>query len=476
MSFAILKNKNFCTALAVVFVTLTLAGCTQSSKSEFQQSRAEDSAAATSIAVEARSETKSAPVDILWVIDNSDSMATSQNKLKNGLESFANNYLTKSGTDIRLAVITTDTFIANTDWQKYRDAAIKDGKSPTQIRKGFVAKEGASGAFDWDENYAKLSSSALMSSKNSNLLSNFKSRVVVGTKGCYEEHGFDSVDQFINDNENGNSPNKLFRKGSQRVIIFISDEDDQSMGPNVGPEPRKLLYSGSYYTGINPKKADAILPAQFTINCPGDANERGKPITINTAMTLCMRPGTAESVASFKGRLDTFFRTLDGNPNGNPNYLVTAIVGKDPAAVTELRQKTQEMNSETHLTVITNEIGTRYLELVNQAGNGSFAMDIAANKYNTILDKIGLEIVNHSTVTQTVAKMTYKLDRAPDLHERVIVTVQSASGKTYVLAANQFHVAANQFTITDDSLKTVLQPGDRIRVQYQPSTQLPASN
>jgi hypothetical protein len=160
---------------------------------------------------------------------------------------------------------------------------------------------------------------------------------------------------------------------------------------------------------------------------------------------------------------------------GSPNYSITAIVGQDPKTIETLRRNTTEKNAETKLTVITNEIGTRYIDLVNEAGNGSFAMDIGASDYSPILKKIGLEIEKRSVVKKTSPQTTFILDRAPDTREKLVVTVQTAGGRVFVLADSQYHVAANKLVITDKSLISVLQPGDRISVQYQPATVLPAS-
>src|SRR5262245_6898423 len=51
-------------------------------------------------------------LDILWVVDNSGSMAGEQAKLRDGFVSFASRYMRPTW-DIRLAVITTDTYLAN---------------------------------------------------------------------------------------------------------------------------------------------------------------------------------------------------------------------------------------------------------------------------------------------------------------------------------------------------------------------------
>jgi hypothetical protein len=463
----------FLRAGSIAFGLTAAVGCTQTVPSQFKLLQANDAAQAATDVSETKVEKFTVPVDILWVIDNSASMLTSQTKLKNGLSAFARDYLTKPGTDIQLAVITTDTFVANPAWNDFLNTPNPTTKkTPLQIH---ASKSG--GARQWGPEYAKLKSSELMQTKRlgSGLVSKFKSLVSVGTAGIYEEHGFDSVEQFIADNELGSSPNKLFRKNSQRIIVFLSDENDQSLGENVIPDPRKLLYSGSYYTGKNTASADAILPPQFTISCgPGEEYVKGAEITASTAMTLCLRPNLAEPVAKFKARLDRFFQNLDGVPGGNPNYFVTAIVGQDPATIVSLRKNTTEKNAETGLTVITNEIGTRYLELVSQTGNGSFAMDIGANDYTPILDKVGLEIEKRSVQTKKLPQTTIALERQPDLSEPFFVTLVRDGGARSNLEKSQYSVSGKIVKITDQAMIDSLQPGDLFYVVSQPNEQVPA--
>src|SRR5690606_10594808 len=128
----------------------------------------------------------------------------------------------------------------------------------------------------------------------------------VGTKGLYEEHGFGSVLQFIADNEKGSSKAKLFRPNSQRIIVFLSDENDQSIEMHriaeLGSNP-KLLYRDSYYTGKDVAKADAKLPAHFTIDCPESVVE-GETLA---PMSICVRSGFLMPVERFKSELDGFF-------------------------------------------------------------------------------------------------------------------------------------------------------------------------
>ncbi len=62
-------------------------------------------------------------IDLLWVVDNSSSMDVHQKKLRDGFQGFAAKYL-KPTWDIRVAVITTDTYLAHSDFTTYLQTTI----------------------------------------------------------------------------------------------------------------------------------------------------------------------------------------------------------------------------------------------------------------------------------------------------------------------------------------------------------------
>lgn len=62
-------------------------------------------------------------IDLLWVVDNSASMDVNQRKIREGFSGFAARYL-KPNWDIRLAVITTDTYMADASFSAYKATTI----------------------------------------------------------------------------------------------------------------------------------------------------------------------------------------------------------------------------------------------------------------------------------------------------------------------------------------------------------------
>jgi hypothetical protein len=450
----------------LLIVALTVLGCTQSAPNQFVQLPSKDSTQAGQLlvdeTVEEKVEVSSLPVDILWVIDNSASMKPAQDKLSAGLSAFARKFLLKKGTDIQMAVITTDTFVANELWEKYLLTEVYPGTKDKRTPKDFNKA--------WGADFARLAPSRILRSKQANgLVSRFQSQVKVGTDGIYEERGLadnEAWDGGARSNRSGSREGSpLFRKGSQRVIVFLSDEDDQTVPEHAaGPEPRKLLYRGAYYVGKDQAQADRILPDNFTIDCPASIvkDAEGKDVEL-APMSVCLRPGRAMSVAEFKTALDRFFSTLDGSTN--PNYLVASIVTKDLSTIQWLRSQVKNE--------ITHERGERYIQLADLVGNGSFSMDIGAKSYAPILEKIGLEIEKRSIQRHVVKKFVpqtkIKLEFEPDPRIAIRLVIDGENGRR-VLEKGQFTITRNILTITDETVIKSLKPGDSYFVDSQPGS------
>lgn len=146
---------------------------------------------------------KASAIDILFVIDNSGSMAASQDTLSSNFEHFFHLIdpdQKKEGedgeVDYRLAVATTD--------------AIKEGG---KLR----AKSGEP--------------AILRSGANYDPLAIFRERVVVGTSGASREEGFRAAELALETaSKIQDPPGKLafLRPGAYLYVVFVSDEDDES--------------------------------------------------------------------------------------------------------------------------------------------------------------------------------------------------------------------------------------------------------
>jgi hypothetical protein len=132
---------------------------------------------------------KNGDVDILWVIDDSGSMADNQTALANNFSSFINSFLLKD-VDFKMSITTTD------------------GSSK---KNGLMVCDPA-----------KLGYSAAIANKTT-FIDYFKKCVKVGTAGSGMEQGLKTAKSFMD-----RYSSSFLRKDAYLAIVFISDEEDQS--------------------------------------------------------------------------------------------------------------------------------------------------------------------------------------------------------------------------------------------------------
>jgi hypothetical protein len=138
-------------------------------------------------------------MDILWVIDNSGSMATSQQALADNFRRFIQNFDQK-GFDYRMAVTTTDA---------YRDLF---GAPATQSR------------FRDGTNYYGHTGVYIMTPTTPNPEQTFLLNVKQGVSGDGDERAFKSIKRTLLNPSNAGFP----RSDAFLTIIILSDEDDFS--------------------------------------------------------------------------------------------------------------------------------------------------------------------------------------------------------------------------------------------------------
>ncbi|MFT6630371.1 MAG: hypothetical protein ACJAS4_000307 [Bacteriovoracaceae bacterium] len=129
-------------------------------------------------------------LDILWVIDDSGSMADEQQALGANFEAFIKEFVNK-GIDFQMAVTTTDT---------------------SRGRAGKVYKD----------SMERLTSDKLKEDKNQ-FMEDFANLVKVGTRGSGYEKGIQASEVFSD-----RFSNSWMRKDAYFTIVYMSDEEDQS--------------------------------------------------------------------------------------------------------------------------------------------------------------------------------------------------------------------------------------------------------
>jgi hypothetical protein len=133
---------------------------------------------------------KSSTADILWVIDDSISMADEQNLVAQGIRSFMG-ALGELDADTHLAIITTDMDLANPQ------RGVMRGETPF-LREG-------------DDYEAE-----------------FRSRVQVGTSGSDKERGLQAALHALTADDLESQWSSFLRDSSVLALIFVSDENDCS--------------------------------------------------------------------------------------------------------------------------------------------------------------------------------------------------------------------------------------------------------
>ncbi len=153
-------------------------------------------------------------LDILWVIDNSGSMATSQARLASNFDSFIEGFQKRS-LDYQMGVTTTeawrDLFKEPTDttcWSCLMDGNVSDGPSGHSI----------------------------VGPRTPGMKAAFLKNVLQGTRGTGDERAFQSIRVALDNPNNAD----LVRPGSYLAVIIVSDEDDFS---HPGPEYLRENYS-----------------------------------------------------------------------------------------------------------------------------------------------------------------------------------------------------------------------------------------
>jgi len=177
-----------------------------------------------------------AKIDILWVIDNSGSMATSQATLASSFPRFIQNF-TQKRYDFRMAITTTDAY-----------------------RGRFTANE------LWKRDFRRPPSGELFLTRDTdNLTSKFMDAVQVGINGHGDERAFQSIEDALS-----HPGNSAFRRSDAYfAIIILSDEDDFSNPTTAFLDPHyndSRIIPTSYYQNYLSQFAGANNFGVFSIS------------------------------------------------------------------------------------------------------------------------------------------------------------------------------------------------------------------
>lgn len=275
-------------AITIASVVTVLAGCNKSTDSF---SLLQDSADFKQQAVFIPKK-----IDVLWVIDNSGSMKTSQDNLASNFQSFIGRFNQKNY-DFHMAVAVTD------GWEKAFNSSslksrIKDGavlqKTPTLI-------ETHSGVFVMDKNTPSIGTV-------------FETNIKQGTLGNGDERALESFKQTLLDPWNVD----FRRSDAFLAVIIVSDEEDFSSSSSTFNESYtnpKLYTVQSYVDFLNSYTNATVNGKNYSvsvINVPDEACKT-QLSTDGFARKISTRlPELADLTQGVKGSLcSNFGDTLD---------------------------------------------------------------------------------------------------------------------------------------------------------------------
>ena len=176
----------------------------------------------------------SVPIDILWVIDNSGSMETSQNIVAANIGTFINKF-EQTNFDFRIAMTTTSAYQASSlfnggaNWSRFVDGT--DATSHTGIR--------------------------IIDCNTPNLEQVFETNFKQGITGSADERGLQSLEEAL---KNASNLSLEFpRQGAFLAVIYLTDEEDFSWN---GTANIQLLNDGT----PNSTSDSRLIPTSYYLD------------------------------------------------------------------------------------------------------------------------------------------------------------------------------------------------------------------
>lgn len=213
----------------------------------------------------------SVPIDILWVVDNSGSMETSQALVAANVASFIGKFK-QTNFDFRIAVTTTDAyrslgkFTGDSSWSRFRDGTAATGYSGVKI----------------------------IDPNTPNIEAVFDKNIKQGISGSADERGFESMEAALKNLQNRA---EFPRPGSYLAVIFLTDEEDFSWD---GTANIQLDANGNPMSNLDPRlhSIDRYLDVLDEVTGSTDTKKNYVVNTIAIFDDACR----AQLATSFTGR------------------------------------------------------------------------------------------------------------------------------------------------------------------------------
>lgn len=233
-------------------------------------------------------------LDVLFVIDNSGSMSSSQANLASNFPSFIN-YFKSKGFDYHIGVTTSDSF--------YGDQFVNDGCSlcnleQTRFKSGTTPKI------------------YVINNQTLNLESVFASNVNVGTGGSGDERAFSSFKAALTSNLNSS----FRRSDAYLAVIIVSDEEDFShnsvnmnenySNPGLHTVASYKTFLEGYTSGVSSEDFSVSTISILDSACRTSLGS-GRKIGTRYMQLADLTGGTKNSICeSFNGLLDNISNSI----------------------------------------------------------------------------------------------------------------------------------------------------------------------
>lgn len=170
-------------------------------------------------------------IDVLWVVDNSGSMASSQQHLADNFPTFINRFTTK-GFDFQMGVTTTDSYLAESLFTPYYNQSPRPSyyNGLPQANIAFLKNGNASGPSGFE----------IITPSTPNMAAVFTKNAMQGINGRGDERSLDSMRSALSSAHNAG----FVRPGGFLSVIILTDEDDFS-------NPTTTAYE-TYVPSLNP--------------------------------------------------------------------------------------------------------------------------------------------------------------------------------------------------------------------------------
>jgi len=518
-----MKARSFSHQFALLAATLPLillvAACTQQKPNSFRLEQQLES-----FAVAREVNTK---VDLLFIVDNSASMDVSQDRLRRGFSTFAQKYL-RPNWDIRVGVITTDSYMAHPAFGAYLKTTIGGTENWTspyiQSRLStFVNPDWnpslvnpQTGAFKkgitwndqvpaWGRNYARLLPGvhdgpiAALCTENHAYFFYGASQCRIrddqtrysGPSQCLSPSGGETaitqcVNTVQNDTIHSGRPILSTQSGSQTLV---SDFMINASVGTSGAGSERGLASLQQFLQDNETSDTAFFRkgSQRVFMILADEDDQSmfipaagaNPFTgyssdcplktvdgYSYRLSSCADSSKLIPVSQVKNQVDTFFAALDGTTGGAGLSGTYIVIPVVPLTGSAI-QELQQLRASDDLA----------------AGNaGNVAVD-HADRYLEFSEQVGngsfaMNIADddYSMLLDRVGRAIvhrsseYELKRPPTGTEDMIVTIIHVDGTKTVLPADTYTVEGTTLYLNDMDFILTLSSQDRILVNYQPKT------